>query len=78
MTTISAKDASILALLAERPARNSRVTDRLFYRLGPDAQQIAEALKSGPAGAPESVAETTARGLHDWVKTNRTGRRRRK
>jgi hypothetical protein len=77
MTTISAKDASILALLAERPSRNSAVTDRVFYTLGSEAQQIAEALKSGPTGASEKAAET-AQGLHDWVKTNRSGRRRRR
>jgi hypothetical protein len=77
IATISAKDASLLALIAERPERDSRVTDRIFYKLGSKAQQIAEALKNGPEGASGQAAET-ARGLHDWVKANRAGRKRRK
>jgi hypothetical protein len=77
MTTISPKDASLLALLAERPLRDSAVTDRVFYSLGSEAQKIADALRNGPSGVSENAAQA-AQGLHDWVKTNRTGRKRRK
>lgn len=76
MTRISTRDASLLALLAERPKRNSAVTKRAFFALGSEAQRIADALR-GRQGVSEG-AEQTAEGLHDWVKANKAARRRRK
>jgi len=73
---ISPRDASLLALLAERPKRNSAITKRAFFALGSEAQRIADALR-GRRGVSER-AEQTAEGLHDWVKTNKVARKRRK
>lgn len=76
MTTISPRDASILALLAERPKRTSATSKRAFYVLGSEAQRIADSL-GGRQGVSEK-ADRTARGLHDWVKANKVRGKRRK
>jgi hypothetical protein len=76
MTAISAKDASLLALLAERPRRKSEFAEKAFYKLGPDAQHIAEALSGTRHGVPKAAVET-AKELHRWVKSNRKSRKRR-
>jgi hypothetical protein len=76
VTAISPKDASLLALLAERPKRNSAIAKRAFLALGSEAQRIADALR-GRRGVSEK-ADQTAEGLHDWVKTNKVVRKRRK
>ena len=76
MIAISPRDASLLALLAERPDRNSSVTREAYSNLGPDAQKVADALRGDPPASDE--AAETAEGLHEWVKTNRVGVKRKK
>jgi hypothetical protein len=77
MPSISPQEASLLALLAERPARNSGVTRRAFSKLGDKAKEVANALRDGGHGVNDEASQT-AQGLHDWVKTNRAVTKRRK
>jgi hypothetical protein len=76
MATISPRDASFLALLAENPEGNSTVIKDAFFTLGSEAQRVAEALR-GRQDVPEKAAQT-AQGLRDWVKANKTTKIRRK
>jgi hypothetical protein len=76
MGQISPRDASYLALLAEKPEGNSAVIKRAFFTLGSDAQQIAKALL-GRQDVPEK-ARQTADGLREWVKANKTPKIRRR
>ena len=70
MAKISPREASLLALLAEEPASRSRITHRIMNELQGEAREIAEALRQGNHHTSPKAA-ATARGLHDWVKTNK-------
>jgi hypothetical protein len=71
MKIISARDASLLALLAERPRSKSGMSTRIMRKLAEPAREIATALRSGNHQVSREAAET-ARGVDTWVKTNKT------
>lgn len=76
MKTISPKDASLLALLAERPASKSSLRRQILNRLDSEGLTIATEMgKKGllPATATDdqTKAAATARGLVNWAKSNK-------
>jgi hypothetical protein len=76
MAAISGRDASLLALLAEKPKTSSPVIKHAFFTLGPEAQEIAKALRGRQDVRERAIR--TAKGLRDWVKSNKTTKIRRK
>jgi hypothetical protein len=74
MKTISPKDASLLALLAEKSGVSSATRRRLLGELEPEALNIAIQMGRGDS-EEDSKAATTARGLEKWAETNKRPRR---
>src|SRR5262249_9027088 len=70
MKTISPKDASLLALLAEQPGVTTATRRRLLDELEPEALNIAVQLGKD-ASEPHNEAATTARGLEKGARTNK-------
>jgi hypothetical protein len=76
MAQISARDASFLALLAEKPKGNSDLIKDALFTLGSEAQKVADALR-GRQDVPEKTRQT-AEGLREWAKASRPSNIRRK
>lgn len=66
MEPVSGKEASILALLAERPNLSSRDRKKFEGMLGYDARQIARVL-SGANKRAEKEYQDAAEGLKAWA-----------
>jgi hypothetical protein len=81
MKTISARDASLLALLAETPKSSTTVRRKLLKKLDREALNVAlEIGNKRPLAQTPSVANdatATARGIERWAKTNKRSRARR-
>jgi hypothetical protein len=71
MTYIPASDASILAAIAEIPARAGALLDSLS---GEPAKEIARVLLD-PASPADDDVRTTADALRRWATSNRTQKR---
>jgi hypothetical protein len=80
MKTISPRDASLLALLAEKPGSKSAVRRRVLRKLNPEAFSIAveigkKSLLPRSGSNLQSKASETARGLENWATTNKRSSR---
>jgi len=62
--TLSAEDATVLAMLAQCPRISRSERGKLVDRLGPEAARIARALGGDPS---TRHAEATAVALRDWA-----------
>jgi hypothetical protein len=81
MKTITAREASLLALLAENPKKRSTLRRKVLKKLDGEALSVAiemgsrRPLTQTPALATRASA--TARGIERWARTNKRSRVRR-
>ena len=81
MKTISARDASLLALLAESSKTNSGLRRKVLKKLDREARDVALEIgnRKSLTESPSDVtrARATARGIERWAKTNKRSSARR-
>jgi hypothetical protein len=74
MKTLTATDASLLAMLADKPSLPKEQRKRMLARLSPAARPIAEAMNGGGvdgAAVRRSSAVRVASGLREWSASNK-------
>lgn len=72
MKTLSANDASVLAVIADNPALSSSQKKRLIERLSAPARPIGEAMsRAAKNGSRRGSAARIAKGVREWSISNK-------